>query len=73
MKVPAYHSSKPESEVFHDESGCTEGNNIENWNVRAGTGNKRQCKHCAQLAAQRRLFNGTGLGAGFFNNWFKKG
>ena len=42
-----WHSVK--EPVHHNNTGCTEGNNIEPENRRPGTGNKPLCKHCAKL------------------------
>jgi|CXWL01.1.fsa_nt_gi hypothetical protein len=50
-KVAPFHSTKPASrQVYHDQSACTEGNNIERRYLTAGTGGRRQCEHCARLA-----------------------
>ena len=46
-KVAAFHSIK--QSVYHDNSKCTEGNNIEPENKKAGTGGKSKCAHCARL------------------------
>lgn len=46
-KVSAFHSVK--QNVHHNNSSCTEGNNIEKENKREGTGGKPLCKHCADL------------------------
>lgn len=35
--------------VHHDNSDCTEGNNIEPENRRSGTGGKPKCDHCKRL------------------------
>lgn len=35
--------------VYHNNTGCTEGNNIEARNRRDGTGGKTICSHCARL------------------------
>lgn len=37
--------------VHHNNTKCTEGNNIERHNVRSGTGGKPLCNHCARLNA----------------------
>ncbi len=37
------------SDVHHECSNCTEGNNIEPENRRSGTGGKRLCKTCKDL------------------------
>jgi len=46
-QVSAFHSIK--QNVHHNNSRCTEGNNIEKENLRQGTGGKPLCQHCAQL------------------------
>lgn len=49
-KVPAFHSTKQtDRPVYHDNSACTEGNNIERHYKAFGTGGRRQCEHCARL------------------------
>jgi len=50
MKTSAWHSIK--QTVHHDNTTCTEGNNIERENRRSGTGGKPLCSHCQQLDAQ---------------------
>lgn len=47
MKVNPFHSII--GRVYHDESRCTEGNNIEPQYKRSGTGGKPQCDHCRRL------------------------
>lgn len=42
--VPPYHSIK--QDVHHVNDKCTEGNNIEQANLRQGTGGKPLCKNC---------------------------
>jgi len=42
---PIY-SIKPNTQVYHNHTACTERNNIETVNVRAGTGGKRLCERC---------------------------
>ncbi len=50
MKVPAFHSIKPNTRnVYHDNDRCTEGNNIESYNKRSGTAGRPRCEHCARL------------------------
>ena len=49
-KVAAFHSDK--QTVHHDNNKCTEGNNIEAVNRKAGTGGKPLCHHCANLAKE---------------------
>ena len=46
-KVATFHSIK--QNVYHDNSKCTEGNNIEKENLRQGTGGKSKCSHCSRL------------------------
>ena len=43
-KKKTWHAKK--SDVYHDDSKCTEGNNIENRNLKSGTGGNRKCKRC---------------------------
>lgn len=50
MKVKPRHSVKPNREVYHDESSCTERNNIEKENVRPGKGGKRKCSKCKKIS-----------------------
>ena len=47
-KTAAFHSVK--QHVHHDNTSCTEGNNIELVNKVAGTGGKPKCQHCAKLS-----------------------
>jgi len=47
MKVAPCHSIK--QNVHHDNDKCTERNNIEKENWRAGTGGKPLCQNCAKL------------------------
>lgn len=45
-----FHSVHPnDPNVYHDDTRCTEGNNIERQNRRAGTGGRPKCAHCARL------------------------
>ena len=46
-KVSPTHSS--ERDVYHDNSACTERNNIETRYLQQGSGGKRLCEHCASL------------------------
>ena len=49
-KTNPWHSTKDnDPNVYHDNTSCTEGNNIEDKNRRDGTGNRPQCQHCARL------------------------
>lgn len=47
MKVAPWHAEG--SAVYHDNNRCTEGNNIEARNKKAGTGGKRKCSRCKEL------------------------
>jgi hypothetical protein len=49
-KVSPFYS--PLQSVHHNNSKCTEGNNIESNNKTAGTGGKPLCQHCARLNAE---------------------
>ena len=46
-KVAPWHAVG--SDVYHDCTNCTEGNNIETRNRRSGTGGKRRCDNCKSL------------------------
>ena len=49
-KVKPWHSTKPESEVWHNDTKCNTGNNIERENFEKGKGsNNRECKECKHL------------------------
>lgn len=51
--VPAFHSVKEYAKnVYHDNSNCTEGNNIESQYRRAGTAGRPRCEHCNKLAGK---------------------
>jgi hypothetical protein len=50
----AWHSTREGETVYHDNTSCTEGNNIEKYYFAYGTGNKTMCTHCARLDAQGR-------------------
>ena len=48
-KKSPWHSDKLESEVYHNNSDCNTGNNIERENYDRGTGGKeRVCAECKQ-------------------------
>ena len=50
-KTGQFHSKKVGTKnVYHDNTSCTEGNNIETYNKVAGTGGRPKCEHCARLA-----------------------
>ncbi len=42
-----YHSTK--QDVYHNNTNCNTGNNIEREDLRSGTGGKRLCQECARL------------------------
>jgi competence protein ComGC len=49
-KVSPFHSKLPsDGAVYHNNSKCTEGNNIEKKNRVSGTGGRPLCSHCARL------------------------
>ena len=50
MKVGAFHSKRPGTSAHHDQSTCTEGNNIEPSNRVSGTGGHPKCDHCKKIA-----------------------
>jgi len=59
MQLPnSWYSAKVETKVYHNNTSCTEGNNIETYNVREGTGGKRLCEHCNRLNKFSGLFGG---------------
>lgn len=47
MKTSPFHS--PKQSVHHNNTKCTEGNNIETGNKKSGTGGKPLCDHCKRL------------------------
>jgi hypothetical protein len=47
VKATPWHSIL--RQVHHNDTRCTEGNNIEQQNKRSGTGGKPLCGHCAQI------------------------
>lgn len=50
-KVAPFHSVKPNTRnVYHDNSSCTEGNNIETANKKSGTDGRPKCEHCSRLS-----------------------
>lgn len=48
-KVPAFHSARAGTDRHHNDDKCTEGNNIESYNRKAGTGGHPLCKRCREL------------------------
>lgn len=50
MKTYPFHSKKQGARnVHHNNTKCTEGNNIETYNKASGTGGRPLCEHCARL------------------------
>lgn len=51
-KVSPFHSVKETTDrkVYHDNSSCTEGNNIEPENKRSGTDGRPKCSRCLSLS-----------------------
>jgi len=50
VKTSPWHSIKQtDRPVYHDDTACTEGNNIEPQNRRDGTGGRRKCDRCKEL------------------------
>jgi hypothetical protein len=49
-KKSPWHSVKKDADpVYHDNSNCNTGNNIEKENIRQGTGGRPLCSECAGL------------------------
>jgi len=49
-KTSPWHSSRnSDRKVYHDNTSCTEGNNIETRYRTAGTGGRPRCEHCNRL------------------------
>lgn len=49
-QTSAWHSVKEtDRKVYHDNTACTEGNNIETKNRRSGTDGRPKCDHCTRL------------------------
>lgn len=53
QKYP-WHSTRPGETVYHNNTLCTEGNNIETYYLAQGTGGKALCTRCAKLNAEGR-------------------
>jgi hypothetical protein len=51
MKTQPFHSARPgDKQVYHDNTSCTEGNNIEDRYKRQGTAGRPLCQRCASLS-----------------------
>jgi len=48
-KSPWHSAKKVDHPVYHNNSECNTGNNIEKENVRQGTGGHPLCKECEEL------------------------
>jgi hypothetical protein len=48
-KASPWHSKRSGETVHHDNTACTEGNNIEKEYWASGTGGRPLCAHCARL------------------------
>lgn len=48
-KTSPFHSNLPGTDVYHDNTSCTLGNNIEAGNKVSGTGGLRKCDQCSRL------------------------
>lgn len=52
-KVSPFHSKlENDPQVYHDNSACTEGNNIEDKNRKPGTDGRPRCSRCTELDRQ---------------------
>ena len=52
MKAYPWHSKLPsDSPVYHAETECEAGNNIEPENVVSGTGGRPKCARCRQISS----------------------
>jgi hypothetical protein len=49
MKIAPWYSTRIGETRHHDNTLCTEGNNIERYYLKPGTGGHPLCKHCADL------------------------
>lgn len=48
-KVAPWYSTRPGETKHHDNTACTEGNNIESHYRKTGTGGLPLCTHCSKL------------------------
>jgi hypothetical protein len=48
-KSPWHSKANNAPKVHHNNDKCTEGNNIESYNVAQGTGGHPLCAHCSRL------------------------
>ena len=54
QKDPWYSAKPTDPRVYHDNTDCVEGENIEPRNRRPGTNDLPRCRHCTYLEAQAR-------------------
>jgi hypothetical protein len=52
-KTSPWHSTKTGTHVHHDNTSCTEGNNIESHYRKDGTGGLPKCSRCKELDGER--------------------
>ena len=52
MRVSPFHSKLPGTKVHHNNNKCTEGNNIESYNRKEGTGGFPLCEGCKKKNAE---------------------
>ena len=65
--VNPWYSIREGTEVYHNNTTCTEGNNIEPYNVERGKGNKRQCEKCKELESFQNMQSLFGFKLGMQN------
>lgn len=54
-QVPPFHSTKPATrQVYHNNSSCTEGNNIEPRYLARGSDGRPLCERCRQVGSSAR-------------------
>ncbi len=49
MKKKPWHSDQQSTEVYHNDTNCNTGNNIEKENLARGKNGRRLCKECKRL------------------------
>jgi len=49
---PIYSAKETDRKVYHNNDRCAERNNIEEANIRQGTGRLLGCEHCERLNSQ---------------------
>ena len=48
-KTSPWYSTRPGETVYHNNTECTEGNNIEHRYIKPGAGGRKLCKDCERL------------------------